>query len=362
MKESGRLTEAERAYRAALAYDPRSPDSHLQLGNVLKLQGKIEDAKGAYVRAVALDPSATLALDELRAVGWSAAATAELIALLAVDEVDRSSMPQCGKPELTASEAANDRPADANAPIPQANVRFDHNMMLSRHDNAFLTLEQTAVDRRFEMRYLKTYDFPGAFINTSHSALVANIAETGMIDLGIEGWLLPADALKLYELVYFCGGDVLELGTYKGLSTAVAAQASYDAAVGNVIVSIDLSAEVIEIARANLDGRPGAERVYFFAVDGGQAVRDLGQANRIFDFVFIDHSHAYDHVYDVCRSLEQVVKLGGFCLFHDFNDPRNSAPEEIDYGVYQGVLGGLDPRRFEFWGIYGCTGLFRRVT
>jgi hypothetical protein len=25
------------------------------------------------------------------------------------------------------------------------------------------------------------------------------------------------------------------------------------------------------------------------------------------------------------------------------------------------ILDGLDERRFEFWGIYGCTGLFRRV-
>jgi predicted O-methyltransferase YrrM len=278
-----------------------------------------------------------------------------------VDEIDFSSMGHSGSPELITSEAANDRPANANAATPQARARSAQSMMLTRHENAFLTLEQTAFDRRFEMPYLKTYDFPCAFINTSHAALVANLAETGMIDLGIEGWLLPADALKLYELVYFCGGDVLELGTYKGLSTAIAAQASHDAAVGNVIVSIDLSAEVIEIARANLDGRPGAERVSFFAVDGGRAVRDLGQANRRFDFVFIDHSHAYEHVHDVCRSLDRVVKPGAFCLFHDFNDPRNPDAEVTEYGVYQGVLEGLDQSSFEFWGIYGCTGLFRRI-
>jgi SAM-dependent methyltransferase len=171
----------------------------------------------------------------------------------------------------------------------------------TRHDNTFLTLEQTAIDRRFVMPYLKTYGYSGEFINGQHAALVSNVAANGMIDIGIEGWLLPADALKLYEMVYCCGGDVLELGTYYGLSTSVIAQASQDRGVDNVIVTIDLSSEAIARARANLEGRPGAERIYPFVTDGGEAVRTLGGANRVFDFAFIDHSHAYEHVYDVCR-------------------------------------------------------------
>ncbi len=232
---------------------------------------------------------------------------------------------------------------------------------LTRHENTFLTLDQTAIDRRFETPYLKTYGYPGEFINQHHAALVSNVAENGMIDLGIEGWLLPADALKLYEMAYFCNGDVLELGTYYGLSTSVIAQASQDSGISNVIVTIDLAADAIAKARANLEGRPGAERVHAFITDGGEAVRTLGNANRLFDFAFIDHSHTYEHVYEVCRTLERVVKPGAFCLFHDFNDPRNADAATSEYGVYQGVIEGLDPKRFEFWGIYGCTGLMRRV-
>jgi len=241
-------------------------------------------------------------------------------------------------------------------------VPVNETLALMRHESTLLTLDQTAVDRRFEMPYLKTYSYSGEFINRQHAALVSNVAANGMIDIGIEGWLLPADALKLYELAYFCGGDVLELGTYHGLSTSIAAQASEDSGRDNVIVTVDLSPEVIARAQANLKGRPGSERVHFFAVDGGKAVRDLGDAKRMFDFAFIDHSHAYEHVYDVCRALDKVLRPGAFCLFHDFNDGRNAALEEIEYGVYQGVFEGLDHSSFEFWGIYGCTGLFRRVT
>ena len=60
-----------------------------------------------------------------------------------------------------------------------------------------------------------------------------------------------------------------------------------------------------------------------------------------------------------CRLLPGVLEPGAFCLFHDYNDPRNADPLDDDYGVYQGVTDGLAPARFSFWGIYGCTGLFR---
>jgi GT2 family glycosyltransferase/cephalosporin hydroxylase len=231
----------------------------------------------------------------------------------------------------------------------------------NRHESTFLTLSQTSVDLRFEMPYLRTFDFPDKFINQQHRRLASNIGANGMIDIGIEGWLLPADALKLYELAYFCGGDVLELGTYRGLSASISAQASQAAGLNNVIVSIDLDRDETERARSNLAGKPGFEKVHLFTVEAGQAVRDLAHSKRMFDFAFIDHSHTYEHVYDVCRSLHRITKLGAFALFHDFNDPRNSAPDATEYGVYQGVLDGLDQRRFEFWGIYGCSGLFRRV-
>ena len=66
-------------------------------------------------------------------------------------------------------------------------------------------------------------------------------------------------------------------------------------------------------------------------------------------------------MYAVCEILHRVVDLGGFALFHDFNDPRNSMEGVPDYGVYQGAMDGLRADRWAFWGIYGCTGLFRRT-
>jgi hypothetical protein len=102
--------------------------------------------------------------------------------------------------------------------------------VVGRHAHTFLKLAATSEDERLVMPYQKTYAFPGPFINQSHHrlALSALHDSSDMINIGIEGWLLPADALKLYEMAYFCGGDILELGTYKGLSTSIMAEASRD--------------------------------------------------------------------------------------------------------------------------------------
>jgi predicted O-methyltransferase YrrM len=230
-----------------------------------------------------------------------------------------------------------------------------------RHMQSWLTLEETRSDRRFKMPYNKTYDFEGAFIDAGHAALAHAPTHLGMIDIGIKGWLLPADACKLYELVYFCGGDCLEFGTFRGLSASVMLSASVAAGLDNVILSIDLDPGAKDAGRAALAGRPGAERVYFFNTDADEALGTFTRAARMFSFCFIDHSHSYVHVRSACEALPGVMLPGGFCLFHDFNDPRNADARNDDYGVWQGVQDGLDMRCFEFWGIYGCTGLFRRI-
>ncbi len=232
---------------------------------------------------------------------------------------------------------------------------------VERHVESWLTLEQTRTDQRFAMPYRKTYDFAGPFIDKAHEALADAPTKQGMIDIGIAGWLLPADACKLYEMAYFSGGDCLELGTYRGLSASVMLAASLAAGVGNAIVSIDLDPGSTAAGRALLAGKPGAERVFFFNTDGDEALGTFTRAARPFRFCFVDHSHSYAHVLSACRALPPVIVPGGFCLFHDFNDPRNADEGNADYGVWQGVRDGLDPACFEFWGVFGCTGLFRRL-
>ena len=97
----------------------------------------------------------------------------------------------------------------------------------------------------------------------------------------------------------------------------------------------------------NLRRRGVALRVEVLCSDALQVVgRSLAEGKR-FGFA-------------VCRKLAGVVAPGGFCLFHDFNDARNRAPRSQACRVYQAVRERLSADSFEFYGIYGCTGLYRR--
>lgn len=232
---------------------------------------------------------------------------------------------------------------------------------MSRRRDTFLTLQDTASEHRFDMPYTKTYEFAGTYINEWHQHLSEAARTSGMIEIGVEGWLLPQGALKLYELACFCCGDVLELATYRGLSGSLMAHALSDKGDDGLIVTVDLDADAISQARANLIGRPGADRVHLFTDEASKTVRDLAEAKRMFDFDFIDHSHRYEHVFDFCQSMHRVLRIGAFALFHGFNDPRNAAAAAQDYGVSQGVMDGLRSDRFEFWSVFSCCGLFRRI-
>lgn len=55
--DGGRLSEAERVYRRALAVDADDPELHSNLGRALFLQGRAKDAVVHYTRALTLNPS-----------------------------------------------------------------------------------------------------------------------------------------------------------------------------------------------------------------------------------------------------------------------------------------------------------------
>ena len=216
--------------------------------------------------------------------------------------------------------------------------------------------------------YAPTYDFPPPFIDRAHEEIAGypclddhriQMKNRRWFGRVIPGWLRRADALKLYELAYFARGDVLELGTYCGLSAAILARAARNSPIPKRVESIERKAKRTKAARRNLNSMGLLDLVTARTADATLAVREHAENGRQFGFVFIDHSHAYTPVYEVCQMLGHVVAPGGFCLFHDFNDSRNRDPKNDDYGVFQAVGDGLDKQRFEFYGIYACSGLYR---
>jgi predicted O-methyltransferase YrrM len=182
-----------------------------------------------------------------------------------------------------------------------------------------------------------------------------------LIDIGIEGFLHKEEALKLYEMAYYASGDILELGTHKGLSTSILVQALHDRGNGE-IVTIDINKATNKVAMANLARSPGAKRVNFMLTDAKAGMDKLTAEGRIFAFVFVDHWHGYEATYDAALRVYGLLSAGRHVMFHDFFDPSNADPEHV-YGVYQAVIDvfGTDPR-FIFAGAAGSSALFVKAT
>jgi SAM-dependent methyltransferase len=238
---------------------------------------------------------------------------------------------------------------------------------MRRHPESFLALEDLGT--RIPP-YQPTYAFAGPYVDAAHAALTQGPFKDGFLIqrrdsrwLGrvILGWLRAEDALKLYELAYFASGPILELGSYHGLSTSIMAEAVRNARHSEQLFSVDLDRAAVRAARFHLWRSGLVANVHVERRDAMEALRSHVAAGRRMALVFVDHSHEYQPVYDVCRALPEIVRPGGFCAFHDFGDLRNRDATNQDYGVYQAVTDGLDPVEFEFWGCYGVVGLYRRV-
>jgi predicted O-methyltransferase YrrM len=176
----------------------------------------------------------------------------------------------------------------------------------------------------------------------------------------LPGWLREEDALKLYELAWFSSGPALDIGTYRGKSAILMAQALHDAGRAGPIVSLDVDRDALRAAAALAAERGLEDRVALVRGTAGQLFRSVPGLRPA--LVFLDGDHSRRGVARDLRALEPQVPAGGLMLFHDYYDARNADPSEPDYGVVQGVEESWVPRQCEFAGVFGCCALFRRHT
>lgn len=233
------------------------------------------------------------------------------------------------------------------------------------HQNTFLDFDHIG-DILYP--YSKTYSYDGDYVDSAHRYYAeCPLVESKLIEKKtlcgdiISGWLRREDALKLYELAYFSTGNILELGTYQGLSTTVQAEAiknSPHISDSKKILSVEINPEYSSLAEENIL-KSGLEQFVEFCVnDSLTAIKKIINSDKKFSFVFVDHSHTYDDILAESPFYSEILEPGGFILFHDYNDARNRYPE-YDYGVYSAVESVLPKHFFTFAGIFGCTGLYQ---
>jgi predicted O-methyltransferase YrrM len=208
--------------------------------------------------------------------------------------------------------------------------------------------------------YRRVHAFHGEFIDDDHRALSLLPVEGALIRGPVPGYLRPADALALYELAYFAGGDVLELGTMYGLSTGILCTAVRNAGAGGTVVSIELEPEFRRSTTRAIRSAGLRRHHRLIGGEAGDEVDALARADATFGAIFIDHDHAYGPTARICRQLDAVLRSGGVALFHDFHDERNrTQPEE--YGVHRAVGELVARPGYAFAGVVGCCGVVRKA-
>ncbi|OGJ56137.1 hypothetical protein A2706_02340 [Candidatus Peribacteria bacterium RIFCSPHIGHO2_01_FULL_51_35] len=197
--------------------------------------------------------------------------------------------------------------------------------------------------------YLPTYERQDRFINEEHARIPQIVA-------GIEGWLNPEDAWKLYEMAYFANGPILEIGTYRGKSTTVLALGIRASGRKTRLITIDRDS-------ASVSAAENAVRLFAGNVDlqaiKGESTDILRSLNEYFTFVFVDADHSANGAREDLQVVDPLLLPGGFLLLHDLFDERNEREEIKEYGVPEGVFEALG-EEYLFYGRFGCTGLFRK--
>ncbi len=230
--------------------------------------------------------------------------------------------------------------------------------MITKHPDTWMELSQLGAPAP----YRKVFDYDGDRVDSFHSVLSsAALGRMGVdcvIDLGIDGYLQREDAMLLYEICRLGSGDVLQLGTYKGLSTYIISRALKARGFG-CLTTVDIDAATTAEARATVGALIPNNDVEFIVADAPAHLDRLIEDGRKFGVLFVDHWHGYEATHDATSRAASLLDDGGLVLFHDFLDPGNADPKH-PYGVYQAVCDtvGQDPR-FQFVTTCGCCAMYQ---
>jgi len=204
--------------------------------------------------------------------------------------------------------------------------------------------------------FVPTYKYEGEYINESHKSYAGRT----LMETGIAGWLSPEDALKIYELSFYSSGDILELGTYKGLSLSVIVQALKDSDLNIACDTVDTNAETTREAEEGISDLFNILPDVSFHINNCVLFMDTAIIQKIkYGFIFVDAGHGYKNTYATAMRVGKLLVPGGFALFHDYTDGRNFSKTSY-YRVYQAVNDALlVDGRFVYCGVFGCSALFR---
>ncbi|RMG39925.1 MAG: class I SAM-dependent methyltransferase [Candidatus Dadabacteria bacterium] len=186
------------------------------------------------------------------------------------------------------------------------------------------------------------------FINDQH-AQIHELTES------IDGWHAPGDTVKLYELGFFRGEVILEIGVWAGRS----AVAQLLGAVSNPerkhppqYFGIDIDKNSLvrtydTLKRFNLD-----QYAFLFH---GNLEQFISAINICPTTVFVDGDHRYEGIKKDLECLSQILAPQTTVLCHDYSVERN---DHHEFGVKQACNEWEEQGYASFIGRFGVSALY----
>jgi len=188
---------------------------------------------------------------------------------------------------------------------------------------------------------------PG-FVNPGHKTVFAETKD-------IPGWQMPGDSYKLYELGFFAGNAILEIGTFGGRSAVVelkGALSNPERKQRPQFFGVDILQESIVRTFGSMKAHGVDEFALLYCGTLRQFVTEVPVNPTM---VFVDGDHAYDGVKEDTAALSDLLRPNVPVLFHDFLNAENDTGA---YGVRRAAQEWEEAGFVTFKGAFGCSGLF----
>ncbi len=170
-----------------------------------------------------------------------------------------------------------------------------------------------------EMRRMFQYDrklLPNSYL-ASFDADVENVegavARTG-ISPGYPSW----------NLLYYCllsslrpNAVVVEVGTHKGFSTILLAQAIKDRGLGGSVWTVDMNPHLVEQAKRNVTEAGVASYVHFKVDESSHFLSEFAAISDHIDFAFVDGDHSEAQVLREFANIQPLITKCAGTIFFD---------------------------------------------
>lgn len=218
------------------------------------------------------------------------------------------------------------------------------NNICRKADRLIITPDMHYIDRR-DNSIRPSWKENNGYVNEEHKAIFDKTKD-------IPGWQMEGDTYKLYEMGYFAGDVILEIGTFGGRSAVVEILGALSAGLKPQFFGIEIDINGIKRTQHSLQQFDVDEYALLYH---GTLQKFMKAFSIQPTMCFVDGDHLYEDVKRDLDSLSELLCPGVPVLCHDYLNPENDTGE---YGVRKAATEWEEEGYAVFYGAFGCSGFF----